>query len=209
MAAGDRALDELRAVAHVGAATRRATSPTIWPIIAAQVAANQQGARDLARLVERYTLPVVESYMRHIQEAAERKMRQALPRLTPGRYEFVDHLDDGTPIAVAITIDGDKAAASTSPAPAGVLPGNLNANRAIVTAAVMYCLRLLLAEDIPLNQGRAGAGADHAARGLLNPPERRTPADCPAMVGGNVETSQRVVDVLLGALGSPPPARGR
>ena len=74
-----------------------------------------------------------------------------------GRYRFVDHLDDGTPIAVTITIAGDRATIDfTGTGP--VLPGNLNANRAIVTAAVMYCLRCLIDEDIPLEPGRAGPG---------------------------------------------------
>ena len=60
--------------------------------------------------------------MRHIQDAAERKMRQALAKLPPGRREFVDHLDDGTPICVAITIDGDSATidfTGTGPVSAG------------------------------------------------------------------------------------------
>ena len=68
------------------------------------------------------------------------------------RHEFIDHLDDGSPIAVAITIAGDRATIDfTGTGP--VLPGNLNANRAIVTAAVMYVLRCLIDEDIPLNEG--------------------------------------------------------
>lgn len=78
--------------------------------------------------------------------------------------------------------------------------GNFNANRAIVTAAVMYVLRSLLAEDIPLNEGVLGPVEIRIPQGLLNPAERDRAEDCPAVVAGNVETSQRVVDVLLGAL---------
>jgi 5-oxoprolinase (ATP-hydrolysing) len=175
--------------------------------VAAQVAANHRGAADLARLVERYTLDVVAAYMRHIQRAAEEKVRAALARLKPGKYPFVDHLDDGTPIAVAVTIAGDRATIDfTGTGP--VSAGNLNANRAITTAAVLYVLRCLLAEDIPLNQGVLAPVDVIVPPGLLNPAEQARAEDCPAVVGGNVETSQRVVDVLLGALGLAAASQG-
>jgi 5-oxoprolinase (ATP-hydrolysing) len=175
--------------------------------IAAQAAANRQGARRLAALSDRYGLPVVRAYMRHIQDAAERKTRAALARLPDGIRRFVDHLDDGSRIAVAITIQGDAATidfAGTS----GVLAGNLNANRAIVTAAVMYVLRTLLDEDIPLNQGVLNPIRLVLPECLLNPPEGPTAETCAAVAGGNVETSQRVVDVLLGALGLAAASQG-
>jgi 5-oxoprolinase (ATP-hydrolysing) len=175
--------------------------------VTAQVAANQHGARDLAALVERYSLPVTLAYMRHIQDAAERKMRTALARLPDGRHTWVDHLDDGSPIAVAITVEGDAATfdfAGTGP----VLSGNLNANRAIVTAAVMYCLRCLIDEEIPLNQGVLAPVQIELPECLLNPPAKDDPRKCAAVVGGNVETSQRVVDAILGALGVAAASQG-
>ncbi len=175
--------------------------------IAAQVAANHRGAGDLARMVERYSLEVVEAYMRHIQAAAERKVRQALGRLASGAYSFQDYLDDGTPIAVTITISGDSAKVDFS-GTGPVSAGNLNANRAIATAAVMYVLRSLLAEDIPLNQGVLAPVEIIIPPGLLNPPEQARAEDCPAVVGGNVETSQRIVDVLVGALGLAAASQG-
>lgn len=123
------------------------------------------------------------------------------------RLEFTDHLDDGSPIAVAITLEGDEATIDfTGTGP--VLAGNLNANRAIVTAAVMYCLRVLIDEDIPLNQGVLAPVRIVLPECLLNPLARERPEDCPAVVGGNVETSQRVVDVLLGALGVAAASQG-
>jgi 5-oxoprolinase (ATP-hydrolysing) len=210
VAAGQSRFDELRALLLAGAYPTRNVSDNLADI-SAQAAANRQGTRDLERLVERYTWPVVEAYMRHIQGAAERKMRKALGKLRPGRREFVDHLDDGSEIRVAITIHEDDATnaretasgematidfSGTSP----VLEGNLNANRAIVTAAVMYCLRLLIDEDIPLNQGVLAPVRIVLPECLLNPPRGETPEQCAAVVGGNVETSQRVVDTVLGAL---------
>jgi 5-oxoprolinase (ATP-hydrolysing) len=172
--------------------------------ITAQVAANHQGARDLLRLVEQQGWPTVAAYMGHIQRAAEKKTRAALARLVPGRRQFVDHLDDGSPIAVTIDIaespeTAEVAAVIDFTGSAPVASGNLNANPAIVTAAVMYCLRLLIDEEIPLNEGVLSAVKLVLPAGILNPPERDTPTECPAIVGGNVETSQRVVDVLLGA----------
>lgn len=175
--------------------------------IAAQTAANHQGARDLLRLVERYSWPVVAAYMQHIRDAAERKTRAALARIPDGRYSFTDHMDDGTPIAATITIENDSATidfAGTGP----VSTGNLNANRAIVTAATMYALRCLLDEEIPLNQGVLTPIRLVIPPSILNPSPGATPQQSPAVVGGNVETSQRVVDVLLGALGLAAASQG-
>src|SRR6185312_11274254 len=77
--------------------------------VSAQVAANNSGVLRLSELVERYSLPVVQAYMQHIQGAAERKMRLALAAIPNGIYRFTDHLDGGSPIAVTITITGDRA----------------------------------------------------------------------------------------------------
>ena len=77
--------------------------------VAAQVAANNSGVRQLRELVARYTLPVVQAYMQHIQQAAAAKMRLALARIPDGKYRRTDYLDDGSPIAVTITVDGERA----------------------------------------------------------------------------------------------------
>src|SRR5262249_49929916 len=83
---------------------------------------------------------------------------------------------------------------------APVVIGNLNANRAIVTAAVIYVLRLLVDQDIPLNHGVLRPIKIVLPPGMLNPSAGASPETTPAVVGGNVETSQRIVDVLLGTL---------
>jgi 5-oxoprolinase (ATP-hydrolysing) len=210
--AGQSRFDELKELLSAGPYPSRSPDTNLADITA-QVAANQQGALDLQKMVERYSLPVVQAYMRHIQEAAERKMRAALARLSPGRREFTDHMDDSTPIKVAITVHGDSATIDfTGTGP--VSAGNLNANRSIVTAAVMYVLRLLIGEDIPLNQGvLAPIELILPSNCLLNPETRglrleALAVDLPAVVGGNVETSQRVVDVLLGAFGLAAASQG-
>src|SRR5690606_2272126 len=120
--------------------------------LSAQVAANRKGADDLLRLVQRYGLDVVEAYMQHIRQAAALKMRRALARVPDGEYRFADHLDSGACISLAVRVAGEQAVidfTGTDP----VQPNNLNAPPAIVTAAVLYCLRLLIDEDIPLNEG--------------------------------------------------------
>jgi 5-oxoprolinase (ATP-hydrolysing) len=224
--------DRLRELLLSGPYPTRAIEDNLADI-SAQAAANHQGARDLLAMVERFTLPVVQAYMRHIQTAAEQKLRQALTNLSAGRREFADHLDDGTEIKVAITVhemqsakckmqnastqhDPPNSVLSTLPASltidftgtGPVQAGNLNANRAIVTAAVMYVLRLLIDEEIPLNEGVLAPVELILPECLLNPPPHGSPERCAAVVGGNVETSQRVVDVLLGALGLAAASQG-
>jgi 5-oxoprolinase (ATP-hydrolysing) len=167
--------------------------------VAAQVAANAAGARLLQELVERYSLPVVQAYMGHIQRAASAKMRLALAAIPDGEYSMEDALDDGSRIAVTIRIQ-DQTAVVDFTGTAPVLQTNLNANSAIVTAAVLYVFRCLINEDIPLNSGVLEPVEIVLPECLLNPPAHDDPAQCAAIVGGNVETSQRVVDVLLGAL---------
>ncbi|HEX5106232.1 MAG TPA: hydantoinase B/oxoprolinase family protein, partial [Pirellulaceae bacterium] len=175
--AGISRFDELRSLLSAGPYPSRSPETNLVDITA-QLAANHQGAEDLRRMIQQYSLPVVEAYMRHIQDAAERKMRQAFAKMTPGRREFVDHLDDGTPICVAVTIHRETATIDfTGTGP--VSKGNLNANRAIVSAAVMYVLRLLVGEDIPLNQGVLAPVTIVLPECILNPPERERPEDCP------------------------------
>jgi len=173
----------------------------------AQVAANQQGQQDLLALIEQQGCPQVLFYMQAIQGAAEQKMRMALERLEDGEFPFEDHLDDGSRIAVKVTVQGDQAVIDFQGS-SEVVPGNLNANRAIVTAGVMYVLRCLIDEEIPLNEGVLAPIEIRLPVGMLNPPSGENPADCPAVVGGNVETSQRIVDVLLGAFGLAAASQG-
>jgi 5-oxoprolinase (ATP-hydrolysing) len=198
--------DELRQLLLAGPYPTRNVSDNLTDV-AAQVAANAIGANQLRRLVDRYSLPVVTAYMEHIQQAAARKMRSALLRIPDGTYRYTDHLDDGTKICVAITKRGDRAAVDfTGTGP--VLPSNLNANRAIVTAAVLYVFRCLINEDIPLNGGVLEPVEIVVPTCLLNPQPAADARQSPAMVGGNVETSQRVVDTLLGALGAAAASQG-
>jgi len=161
----------------------------------AAIAANAAGARLLTELVDRYGRDVVRAYMTHVRDNAEQSMRAVLAELPDGRHEFVDHLDDGSRIAVVITINGDEAHVDftgTDPQ----MAGNLNAPHAVVTAAVLYVFRTLIARPVPLNAGCLAPITITVPTGcLLNP---SPPA---AVAGGNVETSMRITDALYGAIG--------
>ena len=168
----------------------------------AQVAANQRGIDLLQEMVQHWSLEVVQAYMQHIQDNAEEAVRQMLQRLSleAGWPEVTtiaaeDCLDDGSPICLQLTIDRKDGSACFDFAGTGPeLWGNLNTPRAVTHSAVLYALRCLIRQEIPLNQG------------CLNPIEIRipegsllAPSDEAAVVGGNVLTSQRLTDVILKA----------
>jgi 5-oxoprolinase (ATP-hydrolysing) len=183
--------------------------------VAAQVAANRQGAHDLAAMAERYSWPIVRQFMDFIQDAAESKVRQALGKISVGTHSFTDYLETAdsrsTRIAVRITIHepgSERAATVDFTGTGSVVAGNLNANLAIVTAAVIYTLRVMVDEDIPLNHGVLRPVEIMLPTCLLNPEAGDSPKSTPAVAGGNVETSQRIVDVLLGALGIAAASQG-
>ena len=165
----------------------------------AQVAANHRGAELLRALVAAHGAATVAGHMRALTDRAERRVREALRRLPDGRHEALQRLDDGSPLRVAVEVRGDSAILDfTGSAP--VHPGNLNATPAIVASVVLYVLRLLIAEPLPLNEGLLRPVELRLPEGLLNPPFPPDPARAPAVVGGNTEVSQRLVDTLLLAL---------
>jgi 5-oxoprolinase (ATP-hydrolysing) len=168
----------------------------------AQMAANNAGARLLAELAGHYGREVVAAYMGHVRDNAARHVREALRAVPDGRHEFEDAMDDGTPIRVAVTVRGGEAVldfTGTGPESAG----NLNATRAVVRAAALYVFRSLVSEPIPLNEGCL-----EPVRIVTPPGSILDPSPGRAVVGGNVETSQRIVDVLLGALGVAAASQG-
>jgi len=160
----------------------------------AQIAANHTGERLLQEMVERYGLDTVLAYMQHVQDNAAAKVADAIAKLPDGEYHFEDALDDGTPICVALQIIGNRMRIDFAGTGSEV-EGNLNAPRAVTMAAVIYVLRSLVGEAIPLNSGCLRPVEIHI-------PEASVLAPSPgrAVAGGNVETSQRIVDVLLGAV---------
>jgi 5-oxoprolinase (ATP-hydrolysing) len=195
--------EELRALLLAPPFPTRAVEENLADLRAA-VAANHRGAAALQGLAREQGRATVVHYMEALKARAEERLRAALGRLPAARYEAAERLDDGAPLAVRIEIAGagaDPAVVIDFAGSGGVHPGNLNAPPAVVRSAVLYVLRLLIAEPLPLNEGILRAVEIRIPPGLLNPPFPDDPAEAPAVVGGNVETSQRVVDTLLKALG--------
>lgn len=161
----------------------------------AQIAANNKGVLELNKMVTHYSLATVQSYMQHVQNNAAETVRRLLSSLKSGQFE--QELDNGAKIVVKISINSRQQTAKidftgTSPQ----LNNNFNAPAAVCKAAVMYVFRTLFNDDIPLNAGCLQPLEIIIPEGsMLNP---KYPA---AVVAGNVETSQHIVDVLYGALG--------
>ncbi|MGA1559634.1 MAG: hydantoinase B/oxoprolinase family protein, partial [bacterium] len=177
----------------------------------AQVAANQRGIDLLQEMVEHWSLEVVQAYMQHIQDNAEESVRLMLQQLSVreklpevGTIHAVDYLDDGSPIRLALTIDRRDGSACFDFAGTGTeLWGNLNAPKAVTYSAVLYALRSLIRQDMPLNQGCLNSIEIRIPDGsLLSPSEEA------AVVGGNVLTSQRITDVILKAFGACAASQG-
>jgi 5-oxoprolinase (ATP-hydrolysing) len=190
---------ELRQLLAGGPYATRAVEENLADLRAA-VAANHGGAEALRALARGSARGEVRFYMEALKRRAEERLRAALARLPRGRLQAAERLDDGSPLAVCIDIDAGGARIDFTGS-AGVHPGNLNAPPAVVRSAVLYVLRLLVAEPLPLNEGLLRPIVIEAPPGMLNPPFPDDPWRAPAVVGGNVETSQRLVDTLLKALG--------
>lgn len=204
--AGISRLDELRKLLSTASHPSRAVHDNIADI-AAQIAANQQGATRLAELTQQHGSATIVSAMQQLLDVAEAKTRRALGRLGDRELSFEDQLDDHSPIQVKIKVHAGAAEIDFSGS-ADVHAENLNANRGIVQAATIYVLRCLIDEDLPINQGILRPVRLQIPNGILNPPDHGDPNQNAAMVGGNVETSQRIVDVLLGAFGLAAASQG-
>ncbi len=161
----------------------------------AQIAANNKGVLELKKMVAHYSLTTVQSYMQHVQDNAAETVRRLLPTLTSGSFEQV--MDNGAKIVVKITINAEKKSAKIDfTGTSSQLNNNFNAPAAVCKAAVLYVFRTLVNDDIPLNAGCLQPLEIIIPDGsMLNP---KYPA---AVVAGNVETSQHIVDALYGALG--------
>ena len=192
--------DEIRSVLSGGAFPSRAVDDNLADLAAA-VAANHAGAHRLRELVRRHGIRTVDEQMQRLGGLAEERVRGALRARGDISLEATERLDDGTPLHVRITIRGGHAHFDFG-GTAAAHPGNLNATPAIVRSVVLYVLRLLLPDPLPLNEGLLRAATIEVPRGsLLDPPFGMDPRRDPAVVGGNVETSQRLVDTILAALG--------
>jgi 5-oxoprolinase (ATP-hydrolysing) len=161
----------------------------------AQLAANARGRAEVDRMLTQFGKDTVCAYMEHVQDNAEEAVRRAIGNLASG--QFVYPMDDGLEIAVSVTVGTSTRSATidfTGTSPQS--DTNFNAPLSVCRAAVLYVFRTLVDHDIPMNEGCLRPIRLVVPEGtLLNP---RPPA---AVVAGNVETSQCIVDSLYGALG--------
>ena len=190
--------DELRKKLTESAYPSRNPTENVLDINAA-IAANHLGETELLKIIDHYSLSVVHSYMNHICDAAEEKVKSVISNLENGTYHFEDSLDDGSPICIKIDVVDDRMVVDFSGS-GRINPNSLNANKAVVHSAIMYCMRCLIDENIPLNSGVLAPVEIIIPEGMLNPPSDSDPTKRAAIAAGNVELSQRIVDVFFGAL---------
>ena len=168
----------------------------------AQVAACEKGTSELTRVIDHYGLDVVHAYMEHVKDNAEESVRRVIDALTDS--EFTCRTDDGYQVTVAIRVDHHNRSATIDfTGTSESHPGNYNAPSAIAHAAVLYVFRCLVDDDIPLN-----AGCMKPLDVILPDPSMINPSYPAAVIAGNVETSQLIVDTLFGALGVIAAAQG-
>ncbi|KAL4399545.1 5-oxoprolinase (ATP-hydrolyzing) [Malassezia pachydermatis] len=165
----------------------------------AQIAANHKGIQLINDLVDEWGLQTVQDYMLHIRDNAELAVRNLLRRVArqhaSTELHAVDYMDDGTPIELRVTIDPDAGSAifdfeGTGPE----VNANINCPPSVAFSAIIYALRCMVSEDIPLNQGCLAPIDVRLPSGSL-----LRPSETAAVVGGNVLTSQRITDVVFRA----------
>lgn len=199
---GGRFLEaETRALLASGAWPARNPDQNIGDL-KAQIAACARGAEALTAMVAEFGQEVVEAYMAHVQDNAEEAVRRVLATMKSGSFAY--ELDDGSVVKVAIEVDQKARTARVDfTGTSDQVPTNFNAPASICRAAALYVFRTLVDDEIPMNDGCLRPVELVIPEGSMLRP--RYPA---AVVAGNVETSQVVVDALYGALGVMAAAQG-
>ena len=168
--------------------------------LAAQIAAIRVGERRMQEVAQRYGVALALEHMSALLDYSERVTRQAIRDIPDGLYRVLDYMDDDglteqpVPIQVAITVSGEEMVidfTGTSPQ----RPGCINAPKAVTLSACLYVIRCIVGDDAPANQGCLRPVEVITPLGsLVNPEPQR------GVAGGNVETSQRITDVLFAAM---------
>ncbi|MCK5058580.1 MAG: hydantoinase B/oxoprolinase family protein [Candidatus Aminicenantes bacterium] len=173
----------------------------------AQVAANKRGIRRIGENIEKYGFDTIDNYAKYLIDYTERLFKSLIAEIPDGEYRFTDFLDDDgfsekdIPIKVCVKIRKDKIVIDFTGSHPQV-KGGINTNDAVTYSAALYVLTTLLDENVPINSGIMRAVE------LALPPDSIVNASKPrGLAGGNVETSQRIVDVLLGAFAAALPEK--
>ncbi|WP_321448268.1 hydantoinase B/oxoprolinase family protein [uncultured Cohaesibacter sp.] len=170
--------------------------------LSAQIAANEKGIQEVRKMVANFGQDVVEAYMGYVQDNAEESVRRVIEALKDSDCEY--HTDQGSVIHVKITVDKEKREATVDfTGTTGVKANNFNAPEPVTRAAILYCFRVMVEGDIPMNAG------------CLKPINIIVPEGCmlrpsypAAVVAGNVETSQHVTNAVFAALGAMSNSQG-
>ena len=158
----------------------------------AQVAACEKGTNELRRVIDHFGLDVVHAYMKHVKDNAEESVRRVIDALTDSSFTYL--MDDGHQVSVKISVDHENRSACIDfTGTSDTHPGNFNAPSSIAHASVLYVFRCLVNDDIPLN-----AGCLKPLEVILPEPSMINPSYPAAVIAGNVETSQVIVDTLFG-----------
>ena len=161
----------------------------------AQIAANEEGIRELHAMVGHFGLDVVRAYMGHVQENAAESVRRVITALHDGHYEY--ELDNGAKINVTVKVNRPQRTAEIDfTGTSAQLKDNFNAPSSVAMAAVLYVFRTLVDDDIPLN-----SGCLQPLTVIIPPGTMLSPQYPAAVAAGNVETSQIVTGALYAALG--------
>jgi len=166
--------------------------------INAALASLKTGEEKLQNLVKKHSLSKVHHYMQLLQDAANSALQKAIQRWSGQTLVAMESLDDRHEIHAKITFQNTKIYFDFTNTSAPH-PNNLNANISIVYSAIIYVLRLICPEELPLNEGLMQQVEVHLPESFLHPHFEDDPRFCPAVVGGNTEVSQRLVDTLLKA----------
>jgi N-methylhydantoinase B/oxoprolinase/acetone carboxylase alpha subunit len=171
----------------------------------AQVAANKRGIRRLEDNIEQYGFSTIDNYSKYLIDYTERMFKSLIAEIPNGRYYFEDYLDDDgfetKDILIKVCVDvQDNQLVVDFTGSSPQVKGGINTNRAVTYSTVLYVLTTLMDERVPINSGIMRPVK------LVLPPDSIVNASIPAgLAGGNVETSQRIADVLMGALSNAVP----
>jgi len=167
--------------------------------IIAALSALRKGSQQLLKLVDIHGAATIKKYMNLLKASTIFQLENALAPLHNKTYEAIEFLDDGHRIQVVVSINAGKQIFDFT-GTSSVHPNNLNANLSILYSAILYVLRLLVNKEIPLNDGlMKNVEIILPDNSFLHPDFSDDPLLCPAVVGGNTEVSQRLVDTLLKA----------
>jgi len=167
----------------------------------AQVAANQRGISELQHACESYGVETISAYMNHVQDYAANAVRRAVAKFSP--CSFAIDMDCGAHLSLSISPLKNQGLHFDFSGSSSQLKNNFNAPKSVAKAAILYVLRSLINEDLPLNEG-----CIRPVKITIPDGSMLSPTYPAAVVAGNVETSQVITDLVFGALGLQASAQG-